>query len=558
MFSAKERLNIVTELGETNFDIAIIGGGMTGAGIALDAASRGLKTALIEKEDFAWGTSSRSTKLIHGGLRYLKQLQFKIVKEVGLERAIVYNNALHIVRPVKMLLPIVKGGSLGSIGTRIGLSMYDRLAEVAKHEKKKILSKEKALDQEPLLESTRLKGAGLYVEYRTDDSRLVIENIKKAEHIGALALNYLEAKNFERLPTGHQSIAVSDIKTGNQFNITSKVVVNAAGPWVDQVRALENERAEKKLFLSKGVHIVIRRERFPLENPVYFDVANDSRMIFAIPRDGIVYIGPTDTAFNQNIDDPLPDLQDVQYILDATNSMFPNLGLNIDDVNSTWTGLRPLIFEEGKSPSEMSRKDEVFVHPSGIISIAGGKLTGYRKMAEKIVNLAVEKLGTDFNIAKRYPKCFTHEIKVSGSEFKNEKELIAYHKHLIRETRSIDIPENWINYLVYNYGSNTDVIIGRYNSEKNPHLSPLEKIIMAEVWYGVDHEMVTGIKDFYIRRTGRLYFNRDFTLEHLDWTLECLSKELGWTAKQKTMEKAQYLAEANKVLQFKNVIKETT
>ncbi len=551
MFSSKERLNIISELGETKFDLTIIGGGMTGAGIALDAASRGIKTALIEKEDFGWGTSSRSTKLIHGGLRYLKQLQFKIVKEVGLERAIVYNNALHIVRPVKMLLPIVKGGSLGKFGTRIGLSMYDRLAEVAKHERMKILSKEEALQQEPLLESTTLKGAGLYVEYRTDDSRLVIENIKKAEHIGALALNYLEAKKFERLTNGHHSISVIDTKTGNDFSIISKVVVNAAGPWVDQVRALENQNAEKKLFLSKGVHIVVSKDRFPLGNPVYFDVENDSRMIFAIPRDGAVYIGPTDTAFQQNIDDPLADLNDVQYILDATNHMFPNLKLTIEDINSSWTGLRPLIYQDGKSPSEMSRKDEVFIHPSGLITIAGGKLTGYRKMAEKIVNLAVDKLGNEFNIAKRYPKCFTHEIKVSGSEFKNEKELIAYHKHLIRETRTIDIPKSWIDYLVYNYGSNTDVIIGRYNSEKDPHLSPLEKIILAEVWYGVDHEMVMGINDFFIRRTGRLYFNRSFTLDHLDWTLECLSRELGWTSDQKAKEKEQYLTEANKVLQFK-------
>lgn len=550
MFSHKERGNYLAELQEYQFDLLIIGGGITGAGIALDASSRGLKCALLEKKDFSWGTSSRSTKLIHGGLRYLKQLQFGIVKEVGLERKIVYNNALHIVRPLDMALPIIKGGTFSKFSTYLGLSVYDYLAAVDPDERKKMLNKKEAAQALPLIPEDLLKGACIYTEYRTDDSRLVLENLKKAVSIGAIALNYLEVKELNKQQDGSFQIISQDLLANQSITIRSKLVVNASGPWVDQLRQEANREEDSKLFLSKGVHIVVDHTKFPIDSPIYFDVEEDNRMIFAIPRGNVVYIGPTDTEYRSTIDHPYADAMDVQYLLKATNQMFPSLNLSPEDIVSTWAGLRPLIFEKDKSPSEMSRKDEVFISENGLITIAGGKLTGYRKMAEKIVDKVVQELRTTFQIAKRYPACFTDEIKLSGSEFKNEKELRAYHDKLKTEIKSLNIDDQTLEYLIYTYGRNTDLIIGRIHSDTQAGATPLQKFLRAETWYAIDHELTTSINDFLIRRTGRLYFDRSFSLKYLDWIAKSFADELGWDEAKCEAEKQLYKKEAAQVMQF--------
>ena len=330
-FSARNRTRYIQQLQNENFDLLVIGGGITGAGIALDAITRGLKVCLVEKSDFASGTSSRSTKLIHGGLRYLKQFEFGIVREVGQERAILHKNAPHIVLPERMLLPIVKGGSLGKHSTSLGLYVYDRLAGVEKQERRNMLSKEKTLETEPLLNPDILKGGGMYVEYRSDDARLTIEVMKSAVERGALCVNYVECNTFIHDKNGKINGAIcKDVYTGDEFTINTKKVINACGPWVDTLRKTDNSLKKKRLHLTKGIHIVIKKERLPINQAVYFDV-QDGRMIFAIPRGRKVYIGTTDTNYKDSIDFPYATKEDVIYTLNAANHMFPTIKLVEED-----------------------------------------------------------------------------------------------------------------------------------------------------------------------------------------------------------------------------------
>ncbi|HNP79198.1 MAG TPA: glycerol-3-phosphate dehydrogenase/oxidase, partial [Cyclobacteriaceae bacterium] len=393
-FSAHSRSDSLRAIQDESFDLLIIGGGITGAGIALDAATRGLKTVLIERNDFAFGTSSRSTKLIHGGLRYLKQLEFALVKEVGSERAIVHNLVPHLVVPEKMLLPLYERRGLGYWLASVGLMIYDWLAGVKPEDQRRMLTKPQTLRHEPLLKADDIKGGALYAEYRTDDARLTIEIAKEAHAKGALLINYLAVTDFRYENDQVQGVEVRDMITGATMSVRARSVVNAAGPWVDELREINHSRKDKHLHLTKGVHVVVPYHRMPVRQAIYFDVP-DGRMIFAIPRGRITYIGTTDTDYSGSKEEVYATREDVKYIVDAVNETFPTVHLTLADVESCWAGLRPLIHEEGKSASELSRKDEIFESESGLISIAGGKLTGYRKMAERVVDLLARKKFAD-------------------------------------------------------------------------------------------------------------------------------------------------------------------
>jgi glycerol-3-phosphate dehydrogenase len=298
--SAKNRPQLIEALQNETFDLIVIGGGITGAGVALDAASRGLKTALVEKDDFGAGTSSKSTKLIHGGLRYLKQLEINLVKEVGRERAIVHRLAPHLVVPEKMLLPLVKGGTYGPMATRAGLWVYDVLAGVSGNDKRQMLNRDETLNKEPLLSPKGLLGGGYYAEYRTDDARLTIENIKAAANYGALCINYMKADDFIYRDDKITGLNCTNQLNGHKIQISGSQVISAAGPWVDTLRKKDQSLSGKHLFLSKGVHIVVPHEKLPLQQSIYFD-NDDGRMIFAIPRHRVTYIGTTDTPYEGDL-----------------------------------------------------------------------------------------------------------------------------------------------------------------------------------------------------------------------------------------------------------------
>ena len=532
-FSFFNRKNIQKELQETEFDILIIGGGITGAGIALDAASRGMKVALIEKNDFASGTSSKSTKLIHGGLRYLKQFDFWLVKEVGTERAIVHKIAPHLVIPEKMILPLIDGGTYGSWLTSVGLKVYDVLASVEGDDKRKMLDKEEALEKEPLLPENILRGAGYYAEYRTDDARLTIEVLKTASLYNAQILNYTKANEFIYENKRVVGAKVTDSFTNKNYEIKAKYVVNAAGPWVDELRQINNSKIGKRLHLTKGVHLVVAHEKLPIKQSVYFDVP-DGRMMFAIPRGKVTYFGTTDTNFQKDKNTVETSIVDAAYLVEAVNNMFTDINLTIDDIQSSWAGLRPLIHEEGKSASELSRKDEIFVSDTKLISIAGGKLTGYRKMAERIVDMVAKKMLRRFEV--EFDPIQTEDIILAGGPFQNYKSVDLYINQVYKNIKSHGFTKTDAAYLVHNYGKQTDIIVDKFDEFTTENDINL-RLLKAEIWFTIQHEMTCTPTDFLMRRTGRLFFDKPSVDRYKTEVLKEFKSYFNWSDTDATRNK---------------------
>jgi glycerol-3-phosphate dehydrogenase len=482
-WQASDRLGILEEMTKGHLDLLVIGGGITGAGVAWDASLRGLNVGLVEKQDFAAGTSSRSTKLIHGGLRYLKQLDFGLVREVGRERAVLHRLAPHLVRPEPMLLPIVKGGQHNRFATSWGLWLYDRLAGVSKRERRTMLTRDEVLRLEPLLRKEDLLGGGLYVEYRTDDARLTLAVLKSAVACGALAVNYAEVTQFLHENRKLAGAVVTDCLSRRTFTVTAKKIVNAAGPWADRLRAMDGSLSGKRLHHTKGVHIVVARRRLPIGRAIYFDVP-DGRMVFAIPKENKVYVGTTDTDYEGPLEEPGVTKADCDYLLEAVNQMFPEVRLASRDVISHWSGIRPLIHEAGKGPSELSRKDEIFHSETGLMTIAGGKLTGFRKMAERVVDQVC--MAIHMETGRIFKHCQTDRVPIDGGEPDDQKNTAP------------------------------------------PSMGDLPVDIAAKLEYGLLYEMVVHPLDFLVRRTAALYFEREKYHPWVETIVNVMARRLHW------------------------------
>ncbi|PIC86734.1 glycerol-3-phosphate dehydrogenase [Sporosarcina sp. P20a] len=525
-FSSMNRNEIANTLRTENFDVLIIGGGITGAGIALDAAARGMKTALIEMQDFASGTSSRSTKLVHGGLRYLKQFEIKEVAELGKERAIVYENGPHVTTPEWMLLPFHKGGTFGPTTTALGLKVYDLLAGVKRSERRRMLNLEQTIQRAPLIKREGLQGSGYYVEYRTDDARLTIEVAKSAAEKGATLLNYAKAEGF--IYNDHNQLSgvqVRDMITNEMMSVHATKVINAAGPWVDEVKEFDGHSNGKNLILSKGIHLVFDQSVFPLHQAIYFDTP-DKRMIFAVPRDGKAYVGTTDTFFDGDPKEMQITEDDRTYILNAIHYMFPDVSVTEKDVESSWAGVRPLIHEDGKNPSEISRKDEIWESERGLITIAGGKLTGYRKMAETVVNKVSTLLQQEKGL--HFKRSTTKNMPISGGDVGGSAHYSRYFNQAVSRGKLLGFTERESRHLAALYGSNVDKVLTIPYDESES----MPRILYVKLRYAIEHEMTVKPTDFFIRRTGDLFFNIKNVQDAKEDVLVKMSQLLNWSAEE--------------------------
>lgn len=539
MFTNLRRKDLISKLENNKFDLLVVGGGITGAGIALDATTRGLSTAVLEMQDFAAGTSSRSTKLVHGGLRYLKQLDVKVVAEVGKERAIVYENGPHVTTPEWMLLPLHKGGTFGSFTTSIGLRVYDFLAGVKKSERRTMFSREETLKREPLIKKEGLKGGGYYVEYRTDDARLTIEVMKAAVDKGATALNYAKVEELLYENGRITGVVVKDQLSGEQYKVFAKKIINATGPWVDLIREKDGSKKGKSLILSKGVHIVIGQSRFPLKQAVYFDTP-DKRMVFAIPRSGKTYVGTTDTFYDDDKANPKMTKADMDYLINAINFMFPDVKAKPEDIESSWAGIRPLIHEEGKGPSEISRKDEIWESESGLITIAGGKLTGYRKMAETIVDLVAGKFESEEG--RKLKQSQTKHLPISGGDFGGSGKFTQFVEAVAKQGIQAGFTQEEARHLASFYGSNAGRVfelVSKRKADAEKYNLPL--LTFAKLVYGIEHELTATLVDFYFRRTGDLLFNISSVFATREAVSTYMADAFNWT----DAEKKRFEAELN-------------
>lgn len=385
-----QRASSLAALADNVFDLLIIGGGITGCGVAREAVRRGLRTALVEAGDFASGTSSRSTKLIHGGLRYLKEFDFHLVREAVSERQHLVAAAPHLVRPAWFVFPVYRGDPDPLWKLRIGLWLYDRYAgPTLGGYRHRALSVPRLLEEEPLLRREGLTGGAMYTDSVTDDARLTAAVARAAAAAGAVVLNHAAVVGFVRDAGGRiTGVRVEDrlAAGGTVLEVRAGKVLNATGPWGDHVRRLDDPGAPRLLRLTKGIHLAFPRERLPLRHAVTMR-GLDGRIMFAVPRGEFAYAGTTDTVYRDDPGRPRVERQDAEYVLAAVNHSFPGQALGPDDVVSAWAGLRPLIDPgDTRNPGAISRDYKLFTSPSGLITVAGGKLTAYRAMAAKILD----------------------------------------------------------------------------------------------------------------------------------------------------------------------------
>jgi len=544
-FSYRSRAKQLQSLTEQRFDLVVIGGGITGAGVARDAALRGLSVALVERRDFASGTSSRSSKLIHGGLRYLQQGDVGLVREAATERYAVRKLAPHLARPAQMLVPAGSRATYAKLS--VGLWTYDRLAGVSDDERYRMLSREETLGLEPRLRSEHIYGAGLYYEYLTDDARLVIEVMKSAAALGVVIANYAEVESF-LFDNGQVSgVEVRDHLTGDVLPVAGTVVVNAAGPWVDGVRLLSEAGDKPRLRLTKGIHLGIRTERIGLSRIVVMN-ARDKRGVFAIPRGAVTYLGTTDTDYTQPEDYPDITMEDVDYLLDAANRTFEvEPALAPEDVVSAWAGLRPLLHQEGKKPSELSRKDEIMIGAGGLLSIAGGKLTTFRRMSERVVDLVLERLTARGGTPGE--RRGTSEDAVLGSGETGD-DVTAYAERLA--TRWPRVGRDVVERLVALYGSHAERIVDGIAADPvlAERYAPQLAVTRAEVEYALRDEMVLTLEDFMERRSRLLLWEPDNGLAVAEGVAQTIGSALGWDAARVREEVSRYRALVTRLKSF--------
>lgn len=494
-FSIRERAKWIEESDKRTIPLLIIGGGISGAGILLEASSRGIPSLLLEMGDFASGTSSKSTKLIHGGLRYLRNFEWRLVREFGRERSVLFQNAPYLVKPTRLILPIRKGGSLGKYSTLWAVRFYEWLIGIRPSEKHRLLSKSEVLLREPLLKKEGLRAGIEYTEYLSDDARLTMEVIKTALQFGARAVNYCKVTKITK-EADYFRVHCEDQTNQRSFEIRALQVVNAGGPWLDQIRALDKHKEPARLKLSKGVHIVLSRTDFPLNQACYFDT-QDGRMVFAIPRADNCYIGTTDTFFDGDPAQVSADSTDLNYLLEALRYQFSMSSEKLPPVRSSWAGLRPLLASGGKKPGEISRRDELLYSPDGMISVAGGKLTGYRVMAEKVGKQVRARLQ-----AGKHHSATAH-LKLSGWGEEKPEQLVSR----LSSGKPVDYQRR-VEELVSRYGKAAEKIL-EYAEGAFPG-------IQAELAYCQDFEMTIYPDDFWYRRTADAYFNPERMKEFTD------------------------------------------
>lgn len=584
MFSIGTRQENIEKMQQEELDLLIIGGGITGAGVAIQAAASGIKTGLIEMQDFAEGTSSRSTKLVHGGIRYLKTFDVEVVADTVGERAVVQSIAPHIPKPDPMLLPIYEdegATTFNMFSVKVAMDLYDKLANVTgtKYENY-TLTPEEVLEREPFLKKEGLKGAGVYLDFRNNDSRLVIENIKKAAEDGAYLVSKMKAVGF--LYDNDQIIGVKarDLLTDEVVEIKAKIVINTSGPWVDKIRNLNFKRAvSPKMRPTKGIHLVVDAKKLPVPQPTYFDTGKqDGRMVFAIPRENKTYFGTTDTDYQGDYTDPKVTQEDVDYLLEVVNHRYPEANITLQDVEASWAGLRPLLIgnsgsdynggdngsisdksfgkvidtvteykenkvtrvevedvlnhlensRDEKAPSTVSRGSSLEREPDGLVTLSGGKITDYRKMAEGALKLIRQLLKDEYGVtakeidSKHYP--------VSGGDFDPTK-LEETVEELTKIGVEAGLAEEDASYIADFYGTNAKKI---YALAKD--MTPYPGLSLAEsarLRYGLEEEMVLAPGDYLIRRTNHLLFERDQLDAIKQPIIDAIATYFAWSPEEK-------------------------
>lgn len=499
-----DRRSAIDQLSRTHFDILVIGGGITGAGVARDAALRGLSVALVERADFASGTSSRSSRLVHGGVRYLEHGHLRLVFEASHERQLLLRLAPHLVRPLAFTWPVYRGARIPRWKLSAGLFLYDLLARfrnVGRHER---LSAAAVRAREPALRADGLTGGARYWDAATDDARLTLANVLGAADAGAVAVNHCAAHALVHHGGRVAGAVVRDRFTGEELTVRADVVVNAAGPWVDEISALDRPTGRPTVRGTKGVHLLVPRERVGNDGAVTLLAARDGRVLFVLPAGRLTLVGTTDTRTAMHPEEVRATAEDVHYLLEAVNSFFPTAMLGPSDVVSAWAGLRPLVAQGQRddgaadAPAAVSREHAVGWSATGLLTVSGGKLTTYRSMAEEVVDAAVSRL------RRRARASRTAHAHLPGGELGSVEGEVA---RCAEVTGDAEVAE----WLVRAHGTRWRRVwsLAGEDPALRERLAPGHPYIAAEVVHAARRELACTVGDVLLRRTHLAFETRD-------------------------------------------------
>jgi glycerol-3-phosphate dehydrogenase len=534
-FSAAARHAHLAALAGETWDLLVIGGGITGAAAARDAAGRGLRVALVDAGDIARGTSSRSSRLIHGGLRYLETYDFRLVFEASAERRRLLGLATHLVHPLPFLFPVFRGGPVPYRMLQAGMWLYDGLSlfrNIARH---RMLNRDRTVGEEPELRSDGLVGAALYYDAAVDDARLTLANARGAHLGGAAIVPHAEVVGFLRNGKGITGARVRDClaEGAEPVDVRARVVVNATGPWSDAVRRLADAGATPRLRPTKGVHIMLRRDRVGNRHAITFRSPVDGRVMFVLPWGDFSYVGTTDTDYAGSPAEVRADADDVKYLLDSANSIFPNARLTEDDVVSTWAGIRPLLApakggDGGMAASATSREHEIWRDRGGLLNIAGGKLTTYRVMARELVDAAVRLLKQEHGVKSGASP--TAALRLPGDPAGPWE---PFRDRVTAEAVAAGLGADTGEHLARAYGEDAEAVLAyvRTDSRLAGRLMEGHPYIWAEIHHAVSGEMALTLEDVLIRRLHLFYEAEDGGLAVAEAVAGRMAAEpgIGWT-----------------------------
>ncbi|MFZ0960075.1 MAG: glycerol-3-phosphate dehydrogenase [Terriglobia bacterium] len=519
-------------LSKQTYDLAIIGGGINGAATAREAALRGLKVALIDARDFAAGTSSRSSKLIHGGLRYLEQFDFKLVHESRTERRTLLALAPHLANPLPFVLPIYRGDPYYPLKIRVGLSIYDLLGNLGRGDRHRMLNREEALRLIPALRSEDLRAAAVYYDSGTDDARLTLEMVLAAAASGAAVANYAEIRAFQTAAPGQPpaitSAEVEDRLTGRRYELAARIWVNATGPWVDHVRALlPGFDGTKTIRLTKGTHVIL--PAVAPDHALFAAIRGGDRIFLMLPWHGHALLGTTDTDFDGDPANVEPDQADIDYLLAAVNRILRQ-PLAARDVLGSFAGLRALVIEPGRSASANTREYRFHQEPGmkNFISICGGKLTTARALGEKLVDRIAKQLGAPIASAQ-----VSRTKPLPGGNTGPFEDFVK--KATEEATKDFGVAAQIAERIARTYGSRWREVLGtiRENSALAEPLAGNPSVLPAEVQFAIRHEMAANVEDFMVRRSGLNWLAACSLREATPAVADIFARELGWTPERR-------------------------
>jgi glycerol-3-phosphate dehydrogenase len=510
-----DRAAMVARLGAETFDLAVIGGGINGAAIARDAALRGLRVALVDKGDFAGATSSRSSKLIHGGLRYLPQGHIRMVYQALRERErLRHLTAPHLVHPIRFLMPFYRGQRPGRLALVAGLTLYDWMAWTPRAERRDLMTAAHLRAIEPGLRAEGMGGGASYTDAWGDDARLTLENLLDAAYHGAAVVNYAAVEGFGRSGSTLSGIALRDQERDTSIELRARLIVNAAGPWVDELRLMDDPGTTPSVRLTKGVHLVIDSERLPVRNALVL-TDHGGRIVFVMPRGRYVLIGTTDTDFAGDRDRPAVATEDIEYLLAVVADALPDFALNANDVIASFAGLRALPHPGGgRRPSSVPREEVILESAAGLITVAGGKLTTHRAIAEQVIDRVAARLGIHTR------SCVTPITPLPGARPCAEG-----------QAKLESLPTLVCDLLRNRYGTRAGIvaqIVGENAALARP-LSSDASAIGAEVIFVVRYELAQSVADFLVRRTAMTWRAPHAAIAAAPAVARLMATELGWS-----------------------------